>query len=99
MTGEADIDGRCVCIVHAMVDRPDQGCVVHEPCKAGQVLADWDAGEARVNRPKLSANLRGCVRLHVPHIEVVSSSAIEEQNDASVGTRRQPGGVRLRLGP
>ena len=98
MAGQPDVDGRCVCIVHAVVDRPDQGCVVHEPRQAGQVLADRDAGEARVNRPELSADLRGCVRLHVPHIEV-ARPAIEEQNDASVGTRRQPGAVRLRLGP
>ena len=60
MTGQADVDGRCVCIVHAVVDRPDQGCVVHEPRQAGQVLADGDAGEARVES---AGTLRGSPRV------------------------------------
>ena len=65
-TGVAD--ERIMIAARRAVDAPQHDALVHDPRHPRHMLADLQARDVRVDRPKLAADLRRRVHLHVVHV-------------------------------
>ena len=92
---ESGQDGVRVVAVVGVRNRPDQGRLVHPAGEPRQVLADLKARNAGGDRPELTPDLGGRVRLHVEHVEVAGpAEQVHEDDRPGPGCwpSRSPGG-------
>src|SRR5262249_60265172 len=68
--GQPDVHRRRVGVVHAVMDRTNDGAVADLPGQTREVFAELNAGHARGDGAELAADLDRRGGLHVPHGEV-----------------------------
>ena len=91
---EAGHHGQRVVGVVRMGDAADDGGLVHPLRRSRQMLADLQAGKGGGDGPKLAANLRRRVRLHIEHV-LMAWATEEIEKDNRFGGPPRPRARRL----
>jgi len=89
MSSQGGIDRRCMCVVDAVMHRPDQRTMVHPRGASEEMFAELNPRNRRLNRLKLPPNPRRSVRLHIPHVEMTRPT-VQKQQNALIGSSLLP---------